>query len=171
MHAPHTPELDSVLVAIHKFLGGGADISDRTSFLYKQTNKQTIFVLLFSLGNLPANSKCQTCKKTCWSAECLAGMRCEWCGIAAHATCYKLVPSECNFGVLESIMLPPAAVSIPRTDVPLETIIGAYSPYHITYVLSIQHVCPRCMLNKKEKIFLLACTSASQHFTWSTELL
>ncbi|XP_022709842.1 diacylglycerol kinase theta-like isoform X2 [Varroa jacobsoni] len=75
-------------------------------------------------GNLPANSKCQTCKKACWSAECLAGMRCEWCGIAAHATCYKLVPSECNFGVLESIMLPPAAVSIPRTDVPLETIIG-----------------------------------------------
>ncbi|XP_077488161.1 diacylglycerol kinase theta isoform X2 [Amblyomma americanum] len=75
-------------------------------------------------GNLPANSKCQLCKKTCWSAECLAGMRCEWCGITAHATCYRTLSQECNFGVLESIMLPPAAVSIPRTDVPLETIIG-----------------------------------------------
>ena len=32
-------------------------------------------------GNLPANSKCIVCKKTCWSAECLAGMKCEWCGI------------------------------------------------------------------------------------------
>ena len=21
------------------------------------------------------------CRKTCWSSECLAGMRCEWCGI------------------------------------------------------------------------------------------
>jgi hypothetical protein len=32
-------------------------------------------------GNLPSNSKCVVCKKTCWSAECLAGFRCEWCGI------------------------------------------------------------------------------------------
>ncbi|GIY00149.1 diacylglycerol kinase [Caerostris extrusa] len=32
-------------------------------------------------GNLPQNSKCQFCKKTCWSAECLTGMRCEWCSI------------------------------------------------------------------------------------------
>ncbi|XP_035208795.1 diacylglycerol kinase theta-like, partial [Stegodyphus dumicola] len=75
-------------------------------------------------GNLPANSKCQLCKKTCWSAECLAGMRCEWCNITAHPSCYKSLPVECTFGCLESIMLPPACVSIPRTDVPLETIIG-----------------------------------------------
>ena len=32
-------------------------------------------------GNLPANSKCVACKKTCWSSECMAGMRCEWCGV------------------------------------------------------------------------------------------
>lgn len=32
-------------------------------------------------GNLPGNSKCAVCKKTCWSAECLVGYRCEWCGI------------------------------------------------------------------------------------------
>lgn len=32
-------------------------------------------------GNLPSNSKCSVCKKGCWSAECLAGYRCEWCGI------------------------------------------------------------------------------------------
>ncbi|XP_055935115.1 diacylglycerol kinase theta-like isoform X6 [Argiope bruennichi] len=75
-------------------------------------------------GNLPPNSKCQLCKKTCWSAECLAGMRCEWCNITAHPSCYKSLPVECTFGCLESIMLPPACVSIPRTDVPLETIIG-----------------------------------------------
>jgi len=31
-------------------------------------------------GNLPSNSKCSVCKKQCWSAECLTGMRCEWCG-------------------------------------------------------------------------------------------
>jgi len=32
-------------------------------------------------GNLAGNSKCLYCKKTCWSAECLAGIRCEWCGV------------------------------------------------------------------------------------------
>ncbi|GBM10457.1 hypothetical protein AVEN_263366-1 [Araneus ventricosus] len=36
----------------------------------------------------------------------------------------KSLTNECNFGCLESIMLPPSSVSIPRTDVPLETIIG-----------------------------------------------
>lgn len=75
-------------------------------------------------GNLPTNSKCHACKKTCWSAECLSGMRCEWCGWTAHPGCYKNLPIECNFGFLQSIMLPPYCVSIPRTDVPLETILG-----------------------------------------------
>lgn len=75
-------------------------------------------------GNLPTNSKCHLCKKTCWSAECLSGMRCEWCGWTAHPGCYKNLPIECNFGTLQSIMLPPYCVSIPRTDVPLETILG-----------------------------------------------
>lgn len=54
-------------------------------------------------------------------------MRCEWCGITAHAACYRHLSIECNFSWLQSIMLPPFAVSIPRTDVPLETIIGVKS--------------------------------------------
>ncbi|XP_064653188.1 diacylglycerol kinase theta-like isoform X3 [Lineus longissimus] len=78
-------------------------------------------------GNLPGNSKCIVCKKTCWSSECLAGMRCEWCGVTAHATCYKTLPVECNFGILRDIMLPPNSVSLPRLDntqISMETIIG-----------------------------------------------
>ncbi|KAI5712151.1 hypothetical protein M8J75_006242 [Diaphorina citri] len=75
-------------------------------------------------GNLPSNSKCAVCKKTCWSAECLAGYRCEWCGTTCHAACKKNIPVECNFGNLEPIYLPPHAVSIPRTEVPMEAIIG-----------------------------------------------
>ena len=35
-------------------------------------------------GNLPSNSKCFYCKKTCWTSECLAGMKCEWCGITVN---------------------------------------------------------------------------------------
>ncbi|GFG39878.1 hypothetical protein Cfor_03863, partial [Coptotermes formosanus] len=75
-------------------------------------------------GNLPGNSKCAVCKKTCWSAECLAGFRCEWCGITSHAACHKQITGECTFGNLEPIYLPPHAVSIPRTEVPMEAIIG-----------------------------------------------
>ncbi|XP_015176649.1 PREDICTED: diacylglycerol kinase theta isoform X3 [Polistes dominula] len=75
-------------------------------------------------GNLPSNSKCAVCKKNCFSAECLSGFRCEWCGVTSHAFCYKSIPTECTFGNLESIYLPPHAVSIPRTEVPMEAIIG-----------------------------------------------
>ncbi|TGZ53488.1 Diacylglycerol kinase [Temnothorax longispinosus] len=75
-------------------------------------------------GNLPSSSKCAVCKKSCFTAECLAGFRCEWCGMTSHAYCYKNIPQECTFGNLEPIYLPPHAVSIPRTQVPMEAIIG-----------------------------------------------
>jgi len=38
--------------------------------------------------------------------------------------CHKNVPPDCLFGVLQPIYLPPHAVSIPRTEVPMEAIIG-----------------------------------------------
>ncbi|XP_008204918.2 diacylglycerol kinase theta isoform X2 [Nasonia vitripennis] len=75
-------------------------------------------------GNLPSTSKCALCRKTCFSVECLAGYRCEWCGMTSHAACYREIPEECTFGMLEPIYLPPHAVSIPRTEVPMEAIIG-----------------------------------------------
>ncbi|KAL5110455.1 Diacylglycerol kinase theta [Taenia crassiceps] len=79
-------------------------------------------------GNLPANSKCSSCKKTCWSAECLTGMRCEWCGVTVHYTCFRNLPVECDYGSLRDIMLPPEAVSIPRTSLLMEHIIGLPKP-------------------------------------------
>ncbi|KAL8586573.1 hypothetical protein ACOMHN_053926 [Nucella lapillus] len=75
-------------------------------------------------GNLPNQSKCVSCRKTCWTVECPAGMRCEWCGVTAHAACYKSLPAECKFGGLKEIMLPPCCLTIPRMDVPMETIMG-----------------------------------------------
>ncbi|ALC47811.1 CG31140 [Drosophila busckii] len=75
-------------------------------------------------GNLPSTSKCAYCKKTCWSSECLTGYRCEWCGMSTHAGCRMYLPTECNFGILQPIYLPPHSVSIPRTEVPIEAIIG-----------------------------------------------
>ncbi|KAL7642543.1 UNVERIFIED_CONTAM: hypothetical protein RMT77_007104 [Armadillidium vulgare] len=75
-------------------------------------------------GNLPPNSKCAADKKTCWTAECLAGLRCEWCGATIHVGCVEKISPRCTFGVLEPILLPPSAISIPRTEVPMEAIIG-----------------------------------------------
>ncbi|XP_053947465.1 diacylglycerol kinase theta isoform X2 [Anastrepha ludens] len=75
-------------------------------------------------GNLPPTSKCAYCKKTCWSSECLTGYRCEWCGMTTHGGCRMYLPTECSFGVLQPIYLPPHSVSIPRTEVPIEAIIG-----------------------------------------------
>ncbi|XP_053605652.1 diacylglycerol kinase theta isoform X3 [Plodia interpunctella] len=77
-------------------------------------------------GNLPASSKCAACRRACYSAECLTGYRCEWCGSTCHAGCRALIPEECNFGMLQPIFLPPSAVSIPRTEVPMEAIIGVH---------------------------------------------
>lgn len=81
-------------------------------------------------GNLPQSSKCNWCKKSCFSAECLTGMRCEWCQTTVHANCLKHAARDCNLGCLQSIMLPPACVSIPRTDVPMETIICVQSRFN-----------------------------------------
>ncbi|XP_017469905.1 PREDICTED: diacylglycerol kinase theta isoform X2 [Rhagoletis zephyria] len=75
-------------------------------------------------GNLPPTSKCAYCKKTCWSSECLTGYRCEWCGMTTHGGCRMYLSTECNFGVLQPIYLSPHSVSIPRTEVPIEAIIG-----------------------------------------------
>ncbi|XP_012528050.1 diacylglycerol kinase theta isoform X6 [Monomorium pharaonis] len=92
-------------------------------------------------GNLPSSSKCAVCKKSCFTAECLAGFRCEWCGMTLHAYCYKNIPQECTFGNLEPIYLPPHAVSIPRSDVPMEAIIGV--EVRRKEVLAREYSCPR----------------------------
>lgn len=53
-----------------------------------------------------------------------SGYRCEWCGMTTHSGCRSYISNECTFGVLQPIYLPPHAVSIPRTEVPMEAIIG-----------------------------------------------
>ena len=45
----------------------------------------------FQEGNLPSNSKCAKCRKSCWSAECLMGMRCQWCGLTVRT---RMLPSK-----------------------------------------------------------------------------
>ena len=44
--------------------------------------------------------------------------------MTTHGGCRIYLPTECNFGILQPIYLPPHSVSIPRTEVPIEAIIG-----------------------------------------------
>lgn len=102
-----------------------SDCRECATYVPDQTLKDVVQKHHWREGNLPqTGSKCYCCKKSCFSAECLTGMRCEWCQMTVHASCLKNTPKECNLGCLQSIMLPPYCVSIPRTDVPMETIIG-----------------------------------------------
>ncbi|XP_055526312.1 diacylglycerol kinase theta isoform X2 [Wyeomyia smithii] len=93
-------------------------------------------------GNLPQSSKCALCKKACWSYECLTGYRCEWCGTTTHGGCRNNIPSECTFGTLQPIYLPPHAVSIPRTEVPMEAIIGVQNKNKGTPGMQRDYSCP-----------------------------
>ncbi|XP_062533664.1 diacylglycerol kinase theta isoform X2 [Armigeres subalbatus] len=93
-------------------------------------------------GNLPQSSKCANCKKACWAYECLTGYRCEWCGTTSHGGCRNNIPSECTFGTLQPIYLPPHAVSIPRTEVPMEAIIGVQNKNKGTPGMQRDYSCP-----------------------------
>lgn len=44
--------------------------------------------------------------------------------MTTHSGCRGYITSECTFGILQPIYLPPHGVSIPRTEVPMEAIIG-----------------------------------------------
>jgi hypothetical protein len=54
------------------------------------------FEIMFQEGNLPNNSKCIKCRKACWSAECLTGMRCQWCGMTVSPCSLYLRPVYTN---------------------------------------------------------------------------
>lgn len=59
-----------------------ANCKECATFVPGQENDNIVQYHHWREGNLPVNSKCYAskCKKTCWSGECLSGMRCEWCG-------------------------------------------------------------------------------------------
>ncbi|XP_077990664.1 diacylglycerol kinase theta-like [Glandiceps talaboti] len=73
-------------------------------------------------GNLPANAKCFVCKKTCATTECIASMRCVWCGVTAHTGCYRSIAPECNYGPLREILSIPNTVSMPKTNYSVKSI-------------------------------------------------
>nr|XP_023687202.1 diacylglycerol kinase theta isoform X2 [Paramormyrops kingsleyae] len=63
-------------------------------------------------GNLSSGARCEVCRRTCGSSDVLVGVRCEWCGITAHASCYVVLPPDCSLGRLHNMILHPSCVRI-----------------------------------------------------------
>ena len=47
-------------------------------------------------GNLPPNSRCLVCKKSCATHECLASMKCEWCWATVSQIILKTSLENCH---------------------------------------------------------------------------
>uniref|UniRef100_UPI00358F13CE diacylglycerol kinase theta isoform X2 n=1 Tax=Myxine glutinosa TaxID=7769 RepID=UPI00358F13CE len=76
--------------------------------------EQVLSVHHWQEGNLPAGSRCESCRKTCASHEVLCSQRCLWCHVTAHSSCCASISDCCSFGRLEGIMLPPFCVTLQR---------------------------------------------------------
>ncbi|KAI5623110.1 diacylglycerol kinase theta, partial [Silurus asotus] len=63
-------------------------------------------------GNMASGARCEVCRRVCGSSDVLAGMRCEWCGVTAHASCYITIPTECGLGRLRNMILHPSCVRV-----------------------------------------------------------
>uniref|UniRef100_A0A3P9J702 Diacylglycerol kinase n=1 Tax=Oryzias latipes TaxID=8090 RepID=A0A3P9J702_ORYLA len=63
-------------------------------------------------GNLPSASRCEVCRRSCSSSEAMVGMRCEWCSVTTHPSCYHSVPLECAVGRLRCMLLKPTCVRL-----------------------------------------------------------
>ncbi|XP_065897933.1 diacylglycerol kinase theta-like [Dysidea avara] len=60
-------------------------------------------------GNLP-KGKCEECGKS-YGDQCLNGMRCTWCGILVHSSCFiKIEKTPCDFRDLSALVLAPEIV-------------------------------------------------------------
>ncbi|KAL5283231.1 DGKQ family protein [Megaselia abdita] len=118
------------------------DCKENATYVPNKDLSQVVHQHHWREGNLPPTSKCGYCRKACSSYECLTGYRCEWCGTTTHGGCRVYITSECKFGNLHPIYLPPHAVSIPRTEVPMEDIIGVQVKPKGTQ-LQRDYSCPR----------------------------
>jgi len=81
-----------------------------------------LLLLSFSLSSLLLLSWLFAfkCKILLTYMHCCLRVMCS--SLQAHAACYKQLPSECSFGCLRDILLPPFCLTVPRINVPQEMI-------------------------------------------------
>ncbi|XP_033823002.1 diacylglycerol kinase theta-like [Periophthalmus magnuspinnatus] len=63
-------------------------------------------------GCASSSCRCEVCRRSCGSSDVLTGLRCEWCGITSHGTCFVSVPPECTLGRFRTMILDPRYVQL-----------------------------------------------------------
>lgn len=63
-------------------------------------------------GCSSSSARCEVCRRSCGSSELLTGLRCEWCGVTSHGTCFVSVVPECDLGRFRTMILNPVSVKL-----------------------------------------------------------
>lgn len=63
-------------------------------------------------GCASSSARCEVCRRSCGSSELLTGLRCEWCGLTSHGTCFVSVAPDCGLGRFRTMILNPQSVRL-----------------------------------------------------------
>lgn len=63
-------------------------------------------------GCASSSARCEVCRRSCGSSELLTGLRCEWCGLTSHGTCFVSVAPDCGLGRFRTMILSPQSVRL-----------------------------------------------------------
>lgn len=63
-------------------------------------------------GCASSSARCEVCRRSCGSSELLTGLRCEWCGLTSHGTCFVSVAPDCTLGRFRTMILNPLCVRL-----------------------------------------------------------
>ncbi|KAI8819655.1 ATP-NAD kinase-like domain-containing protein [Fimicolochytrium jonesii] len=62
-------------------------------------------------GNLSVGAQCAVCKSAAGSEPTLKDMRCIWCDVAVHTTCFTQFRQKCPLGPIPHLVVPPLFVT------------------------------------------------------------
>lgn len=63
-------------------------------------------------GNLSSAARCEVCRRSCGSSDVFTGLRCEWCGLTSHGTCFLSVEPDCALARVQGLTLKPLCVRL-----------------------------------------------------------
>lgn len=99
-------------------------------------------------GNLPLDSECTVCHRSCGAEPRLCDYRCIWCQRIIHESCMRALTSDCDFGEYRRLIIPPNAV-VSRTG--NRQIVGyAHSVVERILPCQIEDWCPLLVIGNRK---------------------
>ncbi|XP_072307548.1 diacylglycerol kinase theta [Eucyclogobius newberryi] len=84
----------------------------RCSHLDSPLQTQDTWLHHWREGCAASSCRCEVCQRSCGSSDVLTGLRCEWCGLTSHGTCFVSVAPDCGLGRLRTMILNPLCVRL-----------------------------------------------------------